>query len=161
MVRVLYAALMALCMAVPSHAAGRLFVVSKAKNALQLFDAATGELQFEVTGMGNPHEVVVSPDGRFAYTGDAHGLKNTISVIDVEKREKVRDFNIKPHLRPHGLAVSKDGTKLYLTSAPTRAVVEVALPALTMGTAYRFFADSVENLALSPDESLLFASSSF
>lgn len=161
MVRVLCATLMAICMAAPSHAAGRLFVVSKAKNVLQVFDAGTGELQFDITGTGSPHEVVVSPDGRFAYVGDSDGLKNTVSVVDVEKRARVDDLNIKPHLRPHGLAISKDGSRLYVTSAPTRAVVEIQTSPLKMGTAYRFFADSVENLALTPDQSLLFASSSF
>lgn len=161
MVRVLCATLMAICLAAPSHAAGHLFVVAKAKQVLQVFDPDTGELQFEIKGTGAPHMVAVSSDGRFAYTGDADGIKNTVSVIDVAKRAKTAELNIKPHLRPHGLAITKDGSRLFVTSAPTRAVVEIQLPALTLGKAYRFFADSVENLALTPDESVLFASSSF
>jgi YVTN family beta-propeller protein len=161
MFRALFAASLAIIVAVPGHAAGRLFVVSKATKALQVFDADTGTLEFEVKGAGDPHEVVVSADGRFAYIGDHQGVVNTISVVDVEKRAIVDGINIKPHLRPHGLALTQDGKRLYATSAPTRAIVEIETSPLKMGRVFRFFVDSVENVALNPEQTLLFSSSSF
>lgn len=161
MFRALFAAFLAISVAIPAHAAGRLFVVSKAKKALQVFDADTGKLEFEVPGPGEPHEVVVSSDGRFAYLGDAKGFKNTLSVVDLDKHAVVEELDIKPHMRPHGMALTHDGKKLYVTSAPTRAVVEFDTAPLRMARVFKFSFDSVDNLRLSPDESLIFASSSF
>ena len=161
MFRLLSVALMAICVATPGQAVGRLFVVSKAKQALQVFDAETGKLEFEVTGAGDPHEVAVSPDGRFAYIADSKGITNTVSVVDVEKRAIVHSLNIKPHMSPHGLSLTRDGSTLYVTSAPTRAILEIKTSPLQITRTYRFFVDSVENLVLTPDETLLFASSSF
>jgi YVTN family beta-propeller protein len=161
MFRVVCATVVAICIAAPAHAAGRLFVVSKAKKALQVFDAETGKMEFEIAGHGEPHEVAVTTDGRFAFIGDAVGYKNTVTVVDVEKRAVSEEINFQPHLRAHGLAVTKDGTKLYATSAPTRAVVELTSSPLKIARTFKFFADTVENIALTPDESLLFASSSF
>ena len=161
MFRVLCATLLAICITSPAHAAGRLFVVSKAKKALQVFDVDTGKLEFEIAGHGEPHEVAVSADGRFAYISDAVGYKNTVTVVDVEKRAVAEEINFQPHLRAHGLGLTRDGSKLYATSAPTRAVVELTTSPLKISRTFKFFADTVENVALTPDESLLFASSSF
>lgn len=161
MFRALFAAFLAISVAIPAHAAGRLFVVSKAKKTLQVFNPDTGTLEFEVPGPGEPHEVIVSPDGRFAYLGDAQGYKNTLAVVDLDKHAIVDQLDIKPHMRPHGMALTHDGKKLYVTSAPTRAVVEFDVAPLRMGRAFKFFVDAVDNLRLSPDESTLFASSSY
>lgn len=160
MFRVFIATLVAICVAAPAHAGGRLFVVSKTKKALQVFDADSGTLEFEITGTGDPHDVAVSPDGRRAYIGDAMGSQNTISVVDVEKRAVVDAINIKPHMMPHGLVLTSDGAKLYATSAPTRAIVEVTLSPLSVTKVFKFFVDKVEYLTLSPDNALVFATSS-
>jgi YVTN family beta-propeller protein len=118
-------------------------------------------MEFEVKGTGDPHQVAVSADGRFAYVGDAKGSKNTVSVIDVEKQALVESIDIKPNLMPHGLVLTRDGSKIYATCAPNRALVEITTSPLKTTRVFKFFADSVENDALSPDEKLLFATSSF
>jgi YVTN family beta-propeller protein len=161
MYRALFAAFLAISVAIPAEGAGRLFVVSKAKKTLQVFNPDTGTMEFEVPGPGEPHEVVVSSDGRFAYLGDAGGFKNTLCVVDLDKRAIVEEVQMKPHMRPHGMALTGDGKKLYVTSAPTRAVIEFETAPLRMARTFRFFVDAVDNLRLSPDESLIFASSSF
>jgi YVTN family beta-propeller protein len=162
MLRALLVALLTVCTGAPVRAAGRLFVVSKARQSLQVFDAGTGALEFEIKGAGDPHQVVVSADGRRAYIGDSKGMKNTISVVDVETRTIVEAFNIKPHIMPHGFALSRDGSKLYVTSAPSRSVLELQTSQpMKITHTFRFFSDSVENVALSPDDGLLFATSSF
>jgi YVTN family beta-propeller protein len=160
MVRVLCATLLAICISAPAHAAGRVFVASKGNKALQVFDAATGEMEFEIVYKGVPHEVAVSADGRLACIGDAEGYQNTISIVDVEKKAVVEEIDFKPHLRPHGLAFRRDNSKVFATSAPTRAVVELDVSPLRIARAFKFFADTVENIALTPDEKFLFASSS-
>ena len=161
MFRAISAALLALCLSAPAHASGRVFVVCKGAQSVQVYDADTGKMEFEVKGAGDPHQVVVSPDGRFAYVGDARGSKNTVSVIDVEKHALVNAIDLKPNLMPHGLVISRDGSKLYATCAPNRAVVELTVSPLKTTRVFKFMADTVENGVLSPDEKLLFASSSF
>jgi YVTN family beta-propeller protein len=161
MFRAVFGALLVVCVNAPAHAAGRVFVVSKARRALQVYNADRGTIEFEVKGTGDPHVVVVSPDGLHAYIGDAKGSKNTISVIDVDKQAVAQTLSLVPYLQPHGLALTHDGSKLYATCAPNRAVVEIDLATMKVTRAFKFLVDSVENLALTPDDKLIFASSSF
>jgi YVTN family beta-propeller protein len=160
MYRVFGAALLVIFLAAPTLAGGRLFVACKGKKALQVLDADTGTSEFEIPYKGEPHQVAVTADGRLAYIGDALGYENTITVVDVEKRSVAREINFKPHLRPHGMALTRDGARLFATSAPTRAVVEMGTHPLQIQRTFTFFADMVENLVLTPDEKWLFASSS-
>lgn len=161
MFRAVLAALLVVCSNVPAHAAGRVFVVSKGRSALQVYDADAGTMEFEVKGAGQPHVVVISPDGSKAYIGDAEGTKNTIQIIDLDKRAVAQTLSIAPYIRPHGLALNHEGTRLYATCAPNRAVIEIDLATGKVARAYKFTVDSVENLVLTPDEKLIFSSSSF
>lgn len=161
MFRAVLGALLVVCANAPAHAGGSVFVVSKGRSALQVYDAEKGTMEFEVKGAGEPHVVVVSADGKHAYIGDAKGVKNTIQVIDVDQRSISQTLNLAPYIQPHGLALSHDGSKLYATCAPNRAVVEIDLAAMKVARTFKFAVDSVENLALTPDDKLIFTSSSF
>jgi len=161
MYRAVLAALLVVCLQTSARAAGRVFVVSKASRSLQVFDATSGKMEFEIKGTGGPHVVVVSSDGKYAYIGDSEGTKNTISVIDVEKQAVAHTIKLVPYIQPHGLALTHDGTKLYATCAPNRAIVEIDLGAGKVTRAFSFLVDSVENLALTPDEKFIFSTSSF
>ncbi|HET6349584.1 MAG TPA: beta-propeller fold lactonase family protein [Candidatus Krumholzibacteria bacterium] len=160
MFRAVCGALLALFLSSQAQA-GRLFVVSKGPRAVEAYDPDTGKLEFSVKGAGDPHEVVVSNDGRFAYVGDAKGTQNTLTVIDVEKQAIAEQLKLPPFIQPHGLVLNHDNTMLYATCAPNRAVIEVQLSPLKVTRSFKFLADQVENLALTPDEKLIYASSSF
>jgi len=160
MVRVVTAALLALLLAFPAQAAGRLFVVSKGKRALQVYDPESGKQEFEVVVPGAPHEVAISPDGRFAYVGDFEGVKNTLSVIDVNARSITGTLVLTPNYMPHGLVVTRDGSTLYATCAASHSLVEVGLDPLKVKRSFKVFADNTDIVALSPDEKFLYASSS-
>ncbi len=161
MFRAVLGALLVVCMNIPAHAGGRVLVVSKGRAALQVYDADKGTMEFEVKGAGEPHVVVVSPDGKHAYIGDAKGEKNTIQVIDLDQRSIAQTLNLAPYVQPHGLVLAHDGSRLYATCAPNRAVVEVDLATMKITRAFKFMVDSVENIAITPDDKLVFASSSF
>lgn len=161
MFRAVFGVLLVVCLTVPAHAGGRVFVVSKARESLQVFNADDGKMLFEIRGTGGPHVVVVSPDGKYAYIGDAVGTKNTISVIDVEKQAVASTIKLPPFIQPHGLALTHDGSKLYATCAPNRAIVEIDPVVGKVTRHFGFMVDSVENLALTPDEKFIFATSSF
>lgn len=80
-------------------------------------------------GLG-PHEVAVSPDGRWAVvtnygTRDAQG--NTLSVIDLSLVTPVvsRTIDLGEYHRPHGAAFVADGNKLVVTSETSQRLVLV------------------------------------
>jgi hypothetical protein len=60
----------------------------------------------------------------------------TRSIVDVEKRA-VEEINFKPHLRPT-VGVPRDGSKVFATSAPRRAVVSRTIAAAGITRTYRF-----------------------
>jgi len=160
MFRAVFGALLVVCLNTPARA-GRVFVVSKAKQALEVYNADDGKLQFSIKGAGGPHVVALSPDGKHAYIGDTAGTKNTLTVIDVDKQAIEHTMSLAPYIQPHGLVLNHDGTRLYAACAPNRAVVEVDLTTLKVARKFQFYVDSVENLAITPDDKLIFASSAF
>jgi YVTN family beta-propeller protein len=151
-----------LCLAVSAGsaaAAARILVVSKEKKTLESYDGASYQLQFSVPLEGEPHEVVASPDGRFAYVGDYGGVPNTLTVVDMNDPSKPTSFKLDPFYKPHGMAVTRDGTKLYATTEASRSIVEVDLAARKVLRNFKLEIMGVHMLALSPDEKLLFATS--
>ena len=160
MFRVITAAVAALFLASPSSASPRLLVVSKEKRALQVLDAGTGQIQFEVAAPGEPHEVVASPDGRFAYLADFEGLKNVVSVVDLEEKAIVASIDMAPIYKPHGLALTRDGTRLYVTCEGSKAVGEIDTAARKVTRTFRLHEELTHTLALSRDEKIVYAASS-
>ena len=159
MFQVVIAALLAIVLATQAQAASRLFVVSKGKRALQVFNPDSGQQEFEIVVPGALHEVALSPDGRFAYVADYEGVKNTLTVIDANAKSIVGTLVLAPNYMPHGLVVTRDGSTLYATCAASHSVVEVGLQPLQVKRAFKVFADRTDIVALSPDEKLLYASS--
>jgi YVTN family beta-propeller protein len=159
MLRVITTVLVLILAAAPSLAGSRVFVVSKEKRALEVYDAQSGALQFAVVAPGEPHEVVLSHDGRLAYVADFEGRNNTLSVVDVEKRAIVQSIDMTPSYRPHGMALSRDGSKLYVTCEASKAVCEVDLHANQVARTFNVTEHTVHWLALSPDNKTVFASS--
>lgn len=100
-----------------------LIVLNKSDNELVVVDLNTKKITGRVpVGMG-PHEVVTSPDGATAFVanyGDGANPGSTISIIDLNTLKELRRVDVKPMLRPHGLAFA-DG-KLYFTSETSRVV---------------------------------------
>jgi YVTN family beta-propeller protein len=151
----------AACVLFASSAAAspRILVVSRGEAALKAFDAGTYEPLFSVKLLGEPHEVAASPDGRFAYVADYTGLDNTVSIIDLEKQERVASTNMKPSYKPHGLAVSRDGSRLYVTCEASRALVEMDLETHAIKRKFDLRDYGVHMLTLSPDEKWIYATS--
>lgn len=131
-------AFLAACAIVPRAWADTVVVACKSEFQLALVDPATENVLVRLpTGRG-PHEVAVSPDGRTAYVsnfgrysvypaGDTEHDKagNTITVIDLVKREVKNTFDLGTHTGPHGMTVSHDGKLLWATTETPQAVLEL------------------------------------
>jgi YVTN family beta-propeller protein len=160
MFRFIIAAFVALLVASPSHASDRLFVVSKQKRTLEVYDAESGRQLLEIAVEGEPHEVVVSPDGNLAYVADFEGIKNTLSVVDVTAGKVAATVNMAPSYKPHGMDLNADGSRLYVTCEASRVVVEFDTAARKVLRRFPVNEHATHVLALSPDEKTVFAASS-
>ncbi|MEZ5398494.1 MAG: hypothetical protein R2729_02430 [Bryobacteraceae bacterium] len=72
----------------------------------------------------HPHEIVFSPDRRFAYVSD-NGILwmtyageggNTISIIDLGRRAKAGVIGLGDNRRPHGMAVDPHSGRIFVTT---------------------------------------------
>src|SRR5207237_7168778 len=64
---------------------GMLYVTAELGNAVDVIDPSTRKIVAEIpTGQKESHMLVISPDGRRAYTANVGA--GSISVLDVEKR---------------------------------------------------------------------------
>ena len=145
----------------PALAGPRLLVVSKKDHALQAFDAVSYTKQFDVVVSGEPHLVVASSDGKLAYVADFIGTANTLSIIDLDQKLITGTINFKPSMKAHGMAVTRDGARLFATCEASRVVAEVDLPAGKVSRKFKLNFDNCHLLALSPDETTLFVTSAF
>jgi YVTN family beta-propeller protein len=114
-----------MCAAVVLSAAqqpGRLLVLNKDDSTLVAVDPETGRILGSARTGDAPHEVAVSPDGRWAFASN-YGEQtpgSSITMIDLASMKETRRVDVTPLRRPHGL-VFHDG-KLYFTSETNRLV---------------------------------------
>jgi YVTN family beta-propeller protein len=102
---------------------GHLLVLNKEDAAMVIVDPDSGSVLGKVPTGEQPHELVASSDGKYAFasnygTGPAPG--HTISMIDLAARKELRRIDVTPLSRPHGLDVA--GGKLYFTAEGSRAI---------------------------------------
>jgi YVTN family beta-propeller protein len=101
----------------------RLLVLNKEDATFVIVDPTAGKILGTVPVGEGPHELVASPDGKWAFasnygTGPAPG--HTISMIDIAARKELRRIDVSPLSRPHGLAFA--GGKLYFTAEASKKI---------------------------------------
>lgn len=157
-VRVL-SGLLAVALVATAAVAETLIVVNKWDNEVALVDANTYEvLKKLVTGSG-PHEVAASPDGSLAYVtnyGRSFWGGDTITVIDLEKKAVKMTLDLGSYSRPHGVWVSRDGVRLWVTAEGTEAVLELDTQSGEILKAWKTPGAGGHMLAPTPDEGKLY-----
>ena len=89
-----------------------LIALAKAEPSASLAGAASGAFVATLpTGTG-PHEVAVSPDGRWAAVANdgAQDAGRSLTVVDVPARKGERTIDLGDYRRPYGVACSSAGT---------------------------------------------------
>jgi YVTN family beta-propeller protein len=123
--------LLILCLAVSAFAQETAVIVHKWDNSVGFYDAATGQSLGKVVVGVRPHEMALSADNRFAYVTN-YGVNsytqterggNTISIIDLGKRELVGEIDLREHHRPHGIEMSRAGMLYVTTDFPASLLV--------------------------------------
>ena len=103
-----------------SPAPGRLLVLAKSDHTLAVVDAVTLKVIGRVPTGPDPHEVVASGDGRFAYISNYNGGGNIITPVDLVAMTALPPIDLGPLRAPHGLAFA--GGKLWFTAEGAKAI---------------------------------------
>lgn len=124
----------------PGGEDGLLLVVNKGESTLSVVDPRRGEELARISTGHAPHEVAVSPDGRWAVvanygTGSEPG--NTLTLVDLAALEAVDQIDLGEQTRPHGITWHPDGRRVVVTTEGNGTLtvvdmetrlVEVAIP---------------------------------
>jgi len=113
-----------------SARAGLLVVANQQANTATVLNTATMSAIATVPVGVGPHEVAVSPDGRWAIVsnyGSQTTAGNSLSVLDLaaETPAVVRTIDLGEYQRPHGVAFVQAGAKLLVTSETAQRLLLV------------------------------------
>ena len=112
------------------------------------------------TGKG-PHEIAVSPDGRFAYiaiSGNSEEVGHTITVLDLVLRKVKATFDLGDYRQPHDLRVSRNGALLWVTCAPSKAILEIDTSSGKILKSWTHDQEGAWMLVVTPDERKIYTS---
>jgi YVTN family beta-propeller protein len=146
-----------------------LIVLNKSDHDAALVEPRSGRVIGKLpTGRG-PHEVAVAPDGVTAFVSNygpygifrqgeppRHEPGNTLSVLDLARRTVRDTFDLGEHRMPHGIQVSRDGSRLWVTCEGSGAVLEVDAASGAVIEAWKTTQEVSHMVAVTPDEAKLY-----
>jgi YVTN family beta-propeller protein len=133
-----------------------LLIADREEDLLYFVDAETFDLIGRIrTGQG-PQMIVVTPDGKTAYVSNFNDSRNIIMVVDLVNLEKLKDITPDPYFKPHDMAITADGKKMFVTCEGNRAVVEMNLSTDKVMRSFGTKEKLTHMLALSPDEQTIY-----
>jgi len=98
-----------------------LLALSKADQTLSIVDPTTLTVVARVPAGPDPHEVIASDDGKFAYISNyGGGAYNTITVVDLVAQKTLPIIDLGALRGPHGLAFA--GGKVWFTAEAAKAI---------------------------------------
>jgi YVTN family beta-propeller protein len=98
-----------------------LLALSKADQTLSIIDPTTLTVVASVPAGPDPHEVIASDDGKFAYISNyGGGAYNTITVVDLLAQKVSSTIDLGALRGPHGLAFA--GGKVWFTAEAAKAL---------------------------------------
>ena len=106
-----------------AQAKSSLLVLEKNDKSLAIIDPGSLKVIGRVPAGDDPHEVVASDDGKFAYIsnyGAFQGALHTLSVVDLGAQKALPPVELGALLAPHGL--DKANGKIYFTAEGSKAI---------------------------------------
>jgi YVTN family beta-propeller protein len=100
-----------------------LLVLAKSDNTVAVVDPATLQVLARIPAGPDPHEIIASDDGKFAYIsnyGGSDSTLNTISVVDLVARKPLPAIDLGALRSTHGLAFAAG--KLYFTAETNKVI---------------------------------------
>src|SRR3954464_15791609 len=95
-----------------------LVVLNKAQASASIISLADGRTIATMPVGDGPHELAISPDGRWAVAANYGGRTpgNSLTVLDLKTRRPVRTIDLGSYTRPHGIAWLPDGKRVVSQS---------------------------------------------
>ncbi len=106
---------------VPQHT-GTLMVVNKRADTVSVIDLASRTIITTIATGKGPHELAMSPNGRWAVVTDYVG-GNSLTVIDVSTLKVKHTIDLADYPKPHGIHFLKDPTLVIVSSEGSDSVV--------------------------------------
>src|ERR1022692_3368559 len=98
-----------------------LLVLSKSDHTLSIVDPDSLVVIASMPSGPDPHEVVASADGKFAYISNyGGGAYNTITVVDLVEQKTLPAVDLGPLRGPHGLVFA--GGKVWFTAEAAKVI---------------------------------------
>jgi len=105
---------------------GCLLVVNKYDNTVSILDLNSNKEIISIQTGSGPHEVAVSENGKMAavtnYGTQAPG--NSVTIIDVVNKKKVKEINLGEYQRPHGIEFLNN-SEIIVTCEKQGALIKV------------------------------------
>jgi YVTN family beta-propeller protein len=142
---------------------GTLLVANRAGGSISLIDLETRlEVARLPIGPIIPHEVSVSPDGRFALTSEYgpnanHGRH--VILIDIQNASIVGRIDLGPNSRPHTALFHPDGQRAVATMQDSDLIALIDLQAMEVIRTYPTGGREGHMVRLSPDGSRAYVTS--
>ncbi|MEX0645060.1 MAG: hypothetical protein WD076_07105 [Parvularculaceae bacterium] len=148
------------CLFQTCAAADLLLVSINGDAKVSLIDLSTQRVIADFPVDVGPHEIAVSPDGRFAYVaiagaGPGGVSGSSVNVLDLIGRKTAARFNGVCE-RPHDVRVSTDGQTIFVACAPAQAVLELNSATGALVKEWRFGKDGGWFIEKSADDKTLF-----
>lgn len=98
-----------------------LLVLAKRDQTLAIVDPATLHVIARMPSGPDPHEVIASADGKFAYISNyGGGAYNTLTIVDLVEQKTLPVVDLGPLRGPHGLVFV--GRKVWFTAEAAKAI---------------------------------------
>jgi YVTN family beta-propeller protein len=144
-----------------THKTGLLLVANKGEQSLSIIDPETGaQLGVVAEGGTTGHEVIASPNGRFAYVpiygnsgvGRPGTDGNNLVVIDLETRKVVGNVEFPRGVRPHCAVFGPKSGLLYVTTEIDKTISVIDPATLKIIDSIPTGASESHMLAITRDE---------
>jgi YVTN family beta-propeller protein len=136
-----------------------LLVLEKEDHTLAIVNPVTLQVTARIPAGDDPHEVVASEDGRYAYIsnyGAFRSPQHTISVADLQAKRALPPVDLGALRAPHGMEMAQG--KVYFTAEGSKAIGRYDPPAGKVDWALGLGQNRTHMLVVSKDEKRIFTS---
>ena len=136
-----------------------LLVLEKSDKSLAIVDPTTLKITARVPAGEDPHEIVASEDGRFAYISNYGAFQNpqhTLTAVDLTTQKPLPIVDLGSLRAPHGLQMIRG--KVYFTAEGSKAIGRYDPASKTVDWTIGLGQNRTHMLVVAKDESRIFTS---
>lgn len=130
------------------------YVTSETEGTVTQVDTAARKVGKQTKACNHPRTVIATPDGtRIAVACENDG---SVAILDAVTLDPVQTIRVGKQYKVMGMAITKDGSTLYVTSGRGKTLFALDLKTYAVRDTWPLTGTRSWGVALSPDEKLLF-----